>query len=228
MRAVLLSPHVDDVAYSIGGWLAQRPFTCARLVSVFTTSCYTFDRALRDIEAVTRLRRAEDEAYAAAYGLALEHLGLPDSSILGMTDLDQRSASDLDDPRRETARAALAGALTGCELVVTPLALGGHVDHRLVASLVGELVADGKLPAERCLAYEDLPYANEVSLVEIAVTVARVLGSAARPQAIAIDLAAKRRAAELFGTQLQPSELVAIEAHAYRFGCGPVERIWHG
>lgn len=223
MNVVLLSPHPDDIAFSLGGWLVRRPLAAGapRLVTVFSTSRYTTG-ALDDVSTVTRLRRAEDEAYAAAHGLALAHLGLPDSSVLGMTDDDQRTASASDDPRRDATRAAVARAVGDADLVLGPLALGGHIDHRLVAAALRELRGDG------CAYYEDLPYAAGFSVSEIAAAAEAALGAAARAIALPIDLASKRTAIAAYGSQLQASEVAAIEAHAQRLGAGrPVERVWH-
>jgi LmbE family N-acetylglucosaminyl deacetylase len=223
MKVVLLSPHPDDIAFSLGGWLAQRPFAAGspRLVTVFSTSRYTTG-ALRDVATVTRLRRVEDEVYAAAHGLQLEHLGLPDSSVLGMTDDDQQTASMVDDPRRDETRAAVARAVRGADLVLGPLALGGHIDHRLVAAALREL------HDERCAYYEDLPYGAVFALSEIAAAAEAALGAAPTATALPIDLASKRTAIAAFGSQLQASEVAAIEAHAQRLDPGgPVERLWH-
>ena len=228
MNVVLLSPHPDDVAYSLGGMLANQPFPGATLISVFTQSCYTILPGPWSARHVTELRRSEDEAYARMHGLALEHVGLPDSAMLGMGDVEQLSADEQNDARRPAVRRALARILTGAEILVTPLSLGGHIDHRLVTSVVRELTCEGTINVARHLAYEDLPYASELDLPQLTRIAQRTLGPTATCKSFSIDLRAKCAAVAVYRSQLQPAEIAAFEAHGLRVAAGgcPAERLW--
>ncbi|SHF12019.1 PIG-L deacetylase family protein [Streptoalloteichus hindustanus] len=167
MRLTLIAPHPDDIALSVGGWLNQvGPRLRAAgwwldLVTVFTRSVYAplAEADVRGEDAVSRLRLAEDLRFARYQELRYSALGLRDCSCLGMDDERELVAPTDTDPRRSTVDRWVAEAVTGSTVVVAPLAVGGHVDHRLVRHAV-----DNALGATPCLWYEDLPYALETTV----------------------------------------------------------------
>ena len=173
--ALLVSPHLDDVAFSCGAAaaaLAARGWD-AHLVTVFTRTvpdprgfaleCQTSKGLPPDADYMA-LRRAEDAAAARALGARprwLAHVEAPHRGYHSAPALFAGvHAGDRDAWRPVHADlAAIAGELEPA-LVLAPQAIGGHVDHRHVVTAVARLAAD-RAHAGRPLAvawYRDTPY----------------------------------------------------------------------
>ncbi len=165
MRALFISPHLDDVAFSCGGTLAAWADAgrCCVLLTCFTQSvvrpagfalaCQTDKGIAPDVDYMA-LRRAEDRRAAAILGAEeVVHLELPEAPHRGY-----HSAKALfRGPHREDAiwrdlRELLAVHVAQADVVVVPQGLGDHVDH------VQTRLALSGLGGDR-LAYRDTPYA---------------------------------------------------------------------
>jgi LmbE family N-acetylglucosaminyl deacetylase len=172
MQWVYLSPHLDDVALSCGGLVWQQ-VQAGEQVAVWTVCAgdppagdvSEFARSLHTRwqtgEQGAALRRVEDLASCAILGASARHLDIPDC-------IYRRNA--IDGRPLYTSEAALFGELdvgdaplvekicqellslapTNTHLVC-PLALGGHVDHRLTRQAAEKLA----LPLWY---YADYPY----------------------------------------------------------------------
>lgn len=168
--ALLLSPHLDDVAFSCGGLLAQLKARGWKvvLVTLFTRSvpcptgfalaCQT-DKGIGPEVDYMALRRQEDRDFASLMEVdRLVWAELPEAPHRGYG-----SAAELFMPPREEDRIGavalerLAPLITELrpELVLAPQALGGHVDHVQVVRLMPGLGAW----EDRTLWYRDTPYA---------------------------------------------------------------------
>jgi LmbE family N-acetylglucosaminyl deacetylase len=142
-----VSPHADDVAFSVAGQLA-RDVAAGERVVVFT---------LFEPPEPGDVRRAEDDAFARAFGVTLERGAWPDAIVRRRR---YRSPARLFAPLRaderplvEAVRAALQALVDGgCRRVVAPLGVGGHVDHQVAHAACRALTgADVRY-------YEDTPY----------------------------------------------------------------------
>ena len=167
-RVAILSPHADDAALAIDGSIQHlsRVAEC-HLLTVFIRSTHAPGYPeLRDPEQITALRGEEDQRFAEATGLELITLGFVDSSILGYTTRAEIRGDYRDQRFPEVCQSIAAGLdQLSPDLVLAPLALWGHVDHRIVF----EAVRRCEIPPLRRIYYEDLPYAwylSEVALQE--------------------------------------------------------------
>lgn len=167
--ALFVSPHLDDVAFSCGGAMITLGDTGWRtvVVTVFTASvpapsgfalACQLDKGLSADVDYLALRRSEDEEFAHRAGVwGLRWLDLHEAPHRGY-----RSADELFGPiaRSDTAAEDVRAALANCldaeqpDMVFVPQALGGHVDHRLVAEACSTLAGDAEL-----WWYRDVPYA---------------------------------------------------------------------
>jgi hypothetical protein len=187
---IYLSPHYDDVCFSIGH-IAGR--FAGDLVNLFTVGRYVAanlalpsDDASR-VEVVSQLRRQEDQLFVHAAGLVRHDLGLQEPPQMGL------ASFDITNLKAEVA--ALKASLTPCLLamlpsegdpsavnVYCPMGIGGHRNH--LSTLLAVWGAYDWL-RHRCtlFLYEDLHYASVSPMRQ----------------------AGLRRAARIFaGTQLSP------------------------
>lgn len=166
--ALFLSPHLDDVAFSCGGLVAQLGDAGWRTVMAtaftrsvpdptgFALACQT-DKGLGPEVDYMALRREEDRAAAAILGTEPRWLDLPEAPHRGYG-----SAPALFGPLRDEddiwkPLAILVAELVGTlcpDLVIAPQGLGSHVDHRQLITAVLALTDPPPLAF-----YRDAPYA---------------------------------------------------------------------
>lgn len=154
MSAVLyVSPHADDVAFSAAGQLAADVADGARatVLTLFEAVDGPADFADRDA------RRAEDDAFARAFGVTVERAGFVDAIARRRRyRAPQRLFAPLradEAPLVDEVRAALQARVdAGFRRVVAPLGVGSHVDHQVAHA------ACRALRGASVRYYEDTPY----------------------------------------------------------------------
>lgn len=166
---VYLAPHSDDVCFSLGAFAHARQ--AGTLLTVFPRSGYHVlagPGAPASIEAVSRMRVAEDTRFARACGLRAAYLGFTAAGARGEPPFDTRRAPEVAERIARPLLAALRGPTIGrapCApgarpLLACPAGIGGHVDHAAVRlSIIRHL----RLlePWYRIGFYEDLHYASD-------------------------------------------------------------------
>lgn len=227
-KVLLLSPHADDIAYSIGGlvagWAGQVDGT---LLTVFGRSGWALPRALRKqpVEAISAARLAEEQAYCARRGLRHDYFDCADSVLLGYDDAGELTARPEQDPRTGDIVKLVADyvARTAPALVLAPCALGGHIDHAIVQR------AAAALHDVEVLYYEDVPYSATLSLQALE----RELAGAGLVPAMTVDidadLAAKCDDMWLYRSQTSAPTIAEMRLHAQRLGSATArhgERLW--
>lgn len=243
MRIRVLSPHLDDAVLSCGGSLYQwvRDGHLVEVITVFAGDPLfplpPFAQILHTLwgggEQAMAMRRAEDRAALALLGATPVHWEFPDAIYRRDTQGQPlcQGREDLFRPPHpeeeiwiERIRASLA-ALPWEEgdLLLAPMAMGGHVDHRLV-----RIAVEGGAPlGVRWGFYEDFPYAEGE---------APIPPSGWYPHRVELTeeaLRIKAQAIQDYRSQwpiffTSPEEILErIRAYALRVGEGvPAERFW--
>ncbi|GLW05850.1 hypothetical protein Misp01_09800 [Microtetraspora sp. NBRC 13810] len=214
-RVLLLSPHPDDIAWSLGGTLARMRGNSAELhvLTFFTQTRYAPSHpANGDPREVSRVREEEERAWARENGVLLRRATLEDASLRGYDDDTEMGAEPAEDVVRQVAehvRTTVSDVDPG--LVLVPLAAGGHVDHAAVRLAAAELV-----PPARLAWYEDLPYAT---------TDRPELPPGCREVLVGVDAhrSAKEAGVMTFSSQEPAEVLPVLLAHMNAVGG---ERVW--
>lgn len=231
-RQLFFSPHPDDIALGCFASLVRVPPGVPRaLVTVFSQSCWEFVLPVDPTRAfaVTSRRMEEDLRFARAHGADWVPLGLRDTSLRLPPGAQDRYPSQRD-PLRPAVEAALRPLLEAespeavCHV---PLGISGHVDHLLVRDTVLALRGGTR----GVVFYEDLPYCERHSEAEIAAFV-RELEPGLSPCLLDLtrEWPAKLDALRMYGSQMEPQTIPAVERHARRLGAerGLAERVWTG
>lgn len=165
-RNILLSPHSDDIAFSLGN--AVRTAARATMITLFTASAHIAGEAMgmppepRRIAEVSALRRAEDEAFADRLALQRLELDLWEPALHGRTHRDIGGVA----PDTDLLRAPLLDVLErllaepGPVCLLSPAGIGGHSNHLATRAVVIEALPMLEARGVRVLFYEDLPYAH--------------------------------------------------------------------
>lgn len=244
MRIVVVSPHRDDAAFSLGlsieAWL--RAGHRVEILNCFTQSEYA---PYSDVDSlhgndkrsfVSATRRREDIAFNKLTGgrLKITDLDLLDAPLRLACGVEDVLTIDIRSGDRAVAR--VAGALRkiaeksqpGQVALVLPLALGDHIDHRVVHQAALEALAEMTLPLAF---YEDLPYATRPGIAETIEARATATGFALEPgfvpptvTTIADATSRKYRFAECYDSQIDT--VVARHMASFSERYEGRERIW--
>jgi LmbE family N-acetylglucosaminyl deacetylase len=159
----IVSPHRDDAGLSLGATIARLAGGHAvRIVNCFSVSGFAPHANGTEVPAdVNELRSSEDREFAARIGgrLEIKNLVRLDAPIrLGCRVSDVRSAVSVGEAGMREAE-AIRIALDRCApgILLLPLAIGAHIDHRVALEAGLRAASLGRA----CGFYEDLPYAAE-------------------------------------------------------------------
>ena len=180
IKAIFVSPHFDDVALSCGGTasllaregrvvvvtvFAARPPTELNRFAEFQHQRWGIASAAVD------QRSQEDASAMGILGADYRWLDFPDAIYRGdlyLTDDDLFGpVKPADCAFARTVRQAVIDLTQTWEVeqVYLPLAIGGHVDHRICHEIAVPLAENGS----QIWLYEDFPYALAIGAVEAAV-----------------------------------------------------------
>lgn len=163
--AFLASPHSDDIALSLGGWLSA--CTAQANARLRLTICLVFSRSQwapflppsTELE-ISETRRGEERRIACKLGVPLIDGRQLDASCVGLDAVSELRQEPRKDPRWLAVRHFVHVTIPPRAMVWAPLAIGHHVDHLMVRDAVCERGGPVAL-------YEDLPYACNVDARQI-------------------------------------------------------------
>jgi LmbE family N-acetylglucosaminyl deacetylase len=213
-RVLVLSPHPDDVALSVGGLVRLlRPEVRLTIVSVFTRSVAAplVPRPARSPALVSDRRKSEDRAYCQKIGAHLADLDYPDVSLRGYPRGEWLGEPSGDDAVAAEVTARLRAMIAGePAMLLAPLAIGSHVDHLIVRRALTSLASGVKLGF-----YEDLPYAAELGVRTPAPLVA-ALGLPLVPAVVDVERVFDEKLDDIRGylTQTRDCDLQSVREHA--------------
>ena len=221
VRFVVVSPHRDDAAFSLGLSISHLLGAGHRVhvLNCFTQSDYapysdagnlhTNDRR----SFVSALRRREDIAWNKLLGgqLRITDLDLLDAPLRLACGVEEVLTVEIRPGDRAQSR--VAGAIrklvekseNGELGILVPLAVGGHIDHRVTREAACEVLSGVQLPVGF---YEDLPYAARPESAGTVEMLAESTGLDLQPGFLqsAVDaeapVARKRRMAECYDSQI--------------------------
>ncbi len=239
-----MSPHRDDAAFSLGlsieHWL--RAGHRVQVLNCFTLSEYAPYSDAASLHAndrrsfVSAVRRREDIAWNKLLGgrLNITDLDLLDAPLRLACGVDEVMHMEIRAGDRALAR--VAGALRklagkgepGTTAMVLPLAVGGHIDHRITRQAALDALRE---TAVSLAFYEDLPYAARPETAGEARSLAETTGFDLQPAFVqdpaeipAANVARKYRAAECYDSQIDND--VARQIAAFCEPYGGRERVW--
>jgi LmbE family N-acetylglucosaminyl deacetylase len=234
-EGIILSPHLDDAALSMGSAMlragARTPFL---VIDVFSTvSWWRFDLNDGILPRVQTTRDAEEERVMRLTNAKLRRWGLSEAPLRGypvkeIFTAERKSEAAL---THETIRRQV------CELAVEkpgerwflPLAIGNHIDHRIARDAALDGLRDANVPARQVSFYEDLPYAaQEPGVRDYAEFLSAVMpGTKLRICGRTGVQPIKQRLLRLYYSQLTRAQIDSVLEYAERIDFrAPCERIW--
>lgn len=172
MRYIFISPHLDDVALSVGGIVNNL------VNNKIDTEIWTFFSGSPDDENLSdfalslhkrwklpldapKIRRLEDKKACATLGARYKHFNIPD--CIYRKDQEGipivREEEDLYQPIPPSQQFLvnkisdeINRKTTTDDIIVSPMAIGNHIDHRIIVAAIT------KVSPHSILFYEDFPY----------------------------------------------------------------------
>ena len=228
-RIIVISPHADDAAYSIGGLIRKSIFRSRiQIITLFGRSNFLRASGFENHwQAVTTLRKREDMAFAARIGAQLTYFQYPEAALrIGTSPEDLFAIAEV--PRVEIP-GNLTDSLTKLldrlrpRCLFAPLAVGYHRDHLIARQIATREAVQRKLPI---IFYEDLPYVESVSRERL-IRHAKLVDPRLRAGYVPIDLSGKLNNLTVYRSQVGPPEMQIVAQHATQLRDGqPFERIW--
>lgn len=181
-RVVVIEPHMDDAALSVGGTLWQQRHECEPIIVTVAgisnfTSYFQLDREYFDIEEITGVRKAESDLFARLIGgrhIALDRMEAPLRYDNGGWTLDWfrthypfvfasmfHCSGSSEHFEWSTVIEKTIEELRPEEIWM-PLGIGKHVDHELVRNACLNLLTSNTALFKETIVkfYEDVPYAE--------------------------------------------------------------------
>ena len=250
-RVLVIEPHSDDAALSIGGlmWMRREEEAC-HVVTLASRSNYTSafvsGRGETNRDRVTALRSAEGETWARHLGGRHEVLGLPeatmryhdadwDAAFLAAHRISVAASNNAraDDAVLETWTARLTAFLDegpGWDEIRIPLGAGTHSDHDLARNACLRALAEGAGRGARLAFYLDVPYGADFPDHRDALLAGLAARGAAldpRPIDVTEAWADKQRLLGVFGSQFKPGAIAAGQDLASAWQAAPGQRLEH-
>lgn len=225
---ILLSPHLDDVAFSMSGflyYLIQKKYN-VYLINIFNNSNYCLPGFKTDC--VNKQREIEDHKFAKQFNLNKINFNLDDSSILKHTELSETLCVP-NDIRRKKVHALLFeffNITKPCK-IFCPIAIGGHIDHRMVKEICLEI---GYRSFQNIFFYEDLPYACNYTPEDASIIIKKATTLTLFPKYIDISdiWPVKESSISFYESQVNQAMILNIKNYAQNLGNNGYlyERIW--
>jgi LmbE family N-acetylglucosaminyl deacetylase len=226
-RILIIEPHMDDAALSVGGTMFLRrnecEFTVLSLAGVSNfTSYYEVDREFFDIAEVSALRKAESTLFLKHLGGHHLTLGLLEAPLRyrnarwtldwfrshreAMWTLVARSPGpgELEEWTKKLAQ--FLGGFESEEIWI-PLGVGNHVDHQLARDACLQVLSKPELiKARKVRFYEDVPYTvNWHGHADQVITALRNAGAQIEQERVNVShaMTEKLRLLSIFGSQFK-------------------------
>jgi len=222
LKTIIFSPHLDDAVFSLGGCLLRRLFPQPSVINIYTRSRYCIE-GLGEEAAVTHMRRNEDREAMRMLGIAASYWDFPDASLKPEYPDESSYLNPTADTKGDPSyadvftRIAEVGRNWREALLLAPLALGNHIEHRVVAEACGELLREGRSVAF----YEDGSYLGHSA--EEGASIAARLGLTHHVTLRPVNFSEKECLVRLYASQVD-QEILASLRRAYSEVGG--ERLW--
>ncbi len=234
-RGIIVSPHLDDAALSMGAaMLSAAQHTPFLVVDVFSkVSWWRFDLNEGILPRVQTTRDVEEESVMRLTRSKLRRWGLAEAPLRGyllkeiFTTLRKPEAVGTHESIRTRVR-ELAVEKPG-ERWFLPLGVGNHIDHRIARDAALDGLRDADVAGKTVAFYEDLPYAAQLPAVgDFACFLQAILPEARLEVLVRTKVESnKPLLLRFYYSQLTRSQVESVSDYARRIDSRtPCERVW--
>jgi LmbE family N-acetylglucosaminyl deacetylase len=220
-HSIILSPHLDDAALSCGGRMLGDQSVL--VVNVFNTGAWwRFPHGPEDAQRIQACRQREEALVSRLSGATMKMLDLPEAMLRGypLAEVFTAAPDARDEQVAVQVRQAVAALAREHRLAhwFLPLAVGDHIDHRIVRDQAIATLAAEQVKPTHLHFYEDLPYAAKLG--PDADFSSHVPGHTLREESLEIEelLAWKIELLRAYWSQFRWAELAELARYAKSVG----------
>ncbi|MCL1127229.1 PIG-L deacetylase family protein [Shewanella surugensis] len=210
---LLISPHSDDISFSMGGVIANHSYWVranVHMLTVYNKSNHAPYHSSSDISEITAIRTREDKQFCKQNHFHYFQLGFTEALVRGYqntADIFELKKPE-DDDSYLGVKATLSPLLAEYDLVFAPLGIGNHIEHRILQKIVAQLAPN------KALFYEDLPYAADyTSKINTEIAHSQLNDLLPYKTSIGNDLQKKETLLNIYSSQIGPEELLSTRRY---------------
>jgi LmbE family N-acetylglucosaminyl deacetylase len=164
MKINILSPHIDDAAYSLALTISKCAMSKMEItiINCFTVTNWALRFVSKNVKEISDLRKKEDVEFYNNYNVPVRivNLDLLDAPLRNGFIFQEKSFEETEWKMVEYLKNYLEKNCDG--ILFCPLGIGDHIDHAICLETVVQLYKKMDV-----LFFEDLPYASRISEGEI-------------------------------------------------------------
>jgi len=226
---LVISPHIDDAFFSMGGILINNINKGQKIIDIFTISDHHLNtQADKSREAITRVRMNEELENSRRYNIDVEFLGFKEALLRGYAQITDILDSKRENPMILKIKNKILEEIDDTQNIYFPMAIGRNVDHVIISEIGKALVKANT--EQRIYFYEDMPYTASRCYTEHKREHISNTKSPLIPTCATIAALSKIRSCRTYKSQLALRELIVprIMAYALFLGRGVrfCERTW--
>jgi hypothetical protein len=230
-QAVLLSPHLDDAALSLGRLMLFGEVD--DVIDVFSrVSWWRFEIPEGVLPVVQRTRDAEEDLVMRLTRCNLHRWEFAEAPLRGyplreiFTTARLPEAVAMHERIRERVRTFAAEKPEARWYL--PLAIGNHIDHRIARDAALDGLRDAKRSMDTIRFYEDLPYvAQQPGVQDFSDFLSAVVpGARLASEMEHVKAPSKRRLLRAYYSQLTASQIELVGKYGLRISSRNFERVW--
>lgn len=232
-KALIISPHIDDAYFSLGGTIAKKEYSSITVVNIFSKHSYSLNKIARtfnDVKKITEKRKKEELSNSVRFNVHTEFWDYPDVILRGydkwFSNYDDRDTHLIDELSKkiyQTIRKRFCS-------VFFPLGIGKNCDHRLVSKIGIDLIEKLEDSYTKIMFYEDMPYAAYFPSMISRTSQKYYL----KPEMIDISkqIKIKIECCKMYSSQIKPLDLFLIKLYAKTINPNAIlsnryyERVW--
>ena len=156
-KCFFISPHFDDICFSMSGLIQNLKEYEKTVINIFTNSCYIrrmsmpYLDQLKRMELISEIRKNEDTIFCKKYNANQINLGFFEASTKSIIN-EQENNKLIYEKLKEVIN------FNEEKLIFIPMGIGNHEDHLQVFNIFKNII--NKKTQIKFIIYEDLPYAH--------------------------------------------------------------------
>ncbi len=158
-KCIFISPHFDDICFSMSGLLQNLDNFNKTIINVFTNSCYIRRMSMpymdqfKRMQIISDIRNNEDIIFCNKYNIKQINLGLFETSSKTIINNEQKDADIL-------SKIENVIDFNEEQLIFVPMGIGYHEDHIQIFNIFKNLITEKENIKSKLVLYEDLPYSH--------------------------------------------------------------------
>lgn len=228
MKVLIISPHPDDAAFSLGGYLLKNKQDCIAVWDIFSDQEYSISFDMDKGKSVILM---EEKQVMDILKCEVIMSGMPEAGMRGyqkLSDILGREISHSEESIIEKVKEEFSKVMdkVQAETIFFPLGCGGHIDHLIVQEAVMRYLGADKQIRSAFL-YEEFPYSLNKEWIRKAL---ERLNSCILEEVYLDVTGMEKKKAEImkiYKSQIREREIRKIISHACSFEESKmIERVW--